>query len=373
MSSAPSASSPSELFLSHKAPLDHSWSSAKCFPGVHATPSSEQTTLMGPNDFFGLQTLADSPSAFFDSAGSFSGLLSSTSWDNALDLPSLNQLDTVYDYARSCAPSDLELSEPHFETFGDNLIAGRSDSRDAYWPSSVLPQLFQQGLATDVLVSSFDPFHPMMVQQSQSAFSGHISNVSGYQEFDRFSSLKKVLDLDDWNSFGHHPSSFRLPDPPSPEESSSRELTPSSASSSIITDDGSDFTSQKTGACRWKTPYGMCNYTLDNHRGTIAHHLVEHHQCNRKKGSNLVKCQWEGCTSNPLQNTAMARHVKTHLGFLSNSCHKCNGIYSRNSSLIRHMEICNGLTRRKTKFCGRVPKSAKEEILGNELKSKRWS
>ncbi|KAJ3929540.1 MAG: hypothetical protein NXY57DRAFT_407708 [Lentinula lateritia] len=149
--------------------------------------------------------------------------------------------------------------------------------------------------------------------------------------------------------------------------------TPSSASSSSITDDGSDFTPQKTGACRWKTPYGMCNYTLDNHRGTIAHHLVEHHQCNRKKGSNLVKCQWEGCTSNPLQNTAMARHIKRHLGFLSESCPKCNGIYSRNSSLIRHMEICNGLTRRKTKFCGRVPKSAKEETLGNELKSKRSS
>ncbi|KAJ3809020.1 hypothetical protein F5876DRAFT_78189 [Lentinula aff. lateritia] len=185
MSSVSSTSS-SELFLSHKAPLDHSWSSAKCFPGS---------------------------SAFFDSAGSFSGpgLLSSTSWDNALDLPSLNRLETVHDdYARSCTPSDLDYAI--LRTFGDNVIAGRPDSRDTYWPSSVLPQSSQQGLATDMLVSSFDPLHPMIFQQSQSAFSGHISNVSGYPDFDRFSSLKKVLDLDNWHSFGHHPSSFRSPD-----------------------------------------------------------------------------------------------------------------------------------------------------------------
>ncbi|KAE9397929.1 hypothetical protein BT96DRAFT_48831 [Gymnopus androsaceus JB14] len=190
--------------------------------------------------------------------------------------------------------------------------------------------------------------------------------------------------LDEWSCFP--PSSFGLPDPSSSEESS-RESSPSSSSSTSkkgLTEAEmlayarqrhlSSHTSQhRTGVCRWQTPWGICNHTLDSDRGTVSQHLKRCHQYSARKPRQLIRCQWEGCNSKPMQASTLGRHVKTHLGFMNNTCPKCNGVYTRDSSLDRHLETCDGTMarRRRTRFTGLAPRSAKEEVLGTSMFTQR--
>lgn len=132
----------------------------------------------------------------------------------------------------------------------------------------------------------------------------------------------------------------------------------------------SHLSQYREGVCRWQFPWGICNHTLDSDRGTVSQHLTRCHQYDPRKPKQLISCQWEGCTSRPMQASTMARHIKTHLGFLSNTCLKCNNVYTRNSSLDRHMKTCNGLVkgkRRRTRATGLIPRSAKGEVLGASM------
>ncbi|KIK65112.1 hypothetical protein GYMLUDRAFT_384331 [Collybiopsis luxurians FD-317 M1] len=112
----------------------------------------------------------------------------------------------------------------------------------------------------------------------------------------------------------------------------------------------SDIHDYQTGTCRWKTADGICGHTIDSDWGNISSHLYKIHKFKPRKRSELVQCHWEGCKSKSLQASAMSRHVKTHLGFLKDACPKCGGVYSRLSSLERHIGYCTGSRKRKTKW-----------------------
>ncbi|KAF5368743.1 hypothetical protein D9757_010436 [Collybiopsis confluens] len=107
---------------------------------------------------------------------------------------------------------------------------------------------------------------------------------------------------------------------------------------------------RRTGTCRWQEPNGeICGHIVDSERGNVSNHLLYFHGHNLPTGDKMKTCLWEGCTAQPMQGIAMARHVKAHLGFLSLECPRCGGIYAREYCLDRHVEKCDGLKRRNTK------------------------
>lgn len=238
-------------------------------------------------------------------------------------------------------------------------------------------------------------FNPLAAENPRTAFCGHISTFSGN---DKGFTTKQSDDLIDSCSFlSKSPVSYSLPKSrsSSPKESSRESYvvaflplfplfsnhphrSPSSSSSKTgLTEEEmpthgkqrhlfSHLSQYREGVCRWKFPWGACNHTLDSDRGTVSQHLIRYHQYDSRKPKQFMSCQWEGCTSRPMQASTMARHIKTHLGFLSNTCLKCNNVYTRASSLDRHMTTCNGLPKgkRRTRATELIPRSPKEEVLG---------
>lgn len=81
--------------------------------------------------------------------------------------------------------------------------------------------------------------------------------------------------------------------------------------------------------CQCVTQYGACGQGLSTDPGLASEHLRDAHGL-RGDSRQKIRCPWQGCDSQPIQQRNMTRHIlSVHLSLSRWTCPQCLKSFSR--------------------------------------------